>query len=574
MNRFPKETNYYWLAVAGLVVVLVFVARSRTSLHDGRPLPTVSREPNQVAEHWDARLPANRQLSPTSRPVSSEDRQLSERPVFFEERSPASRRLFTRTNAALPPLGHSGDPGLDEILARSAIEVDWDAFREIRERGSGRFQIDTETAGALTANVDGVAEGLGGGYSLSGKLEGYPDSAFMASAHGDALVATLRKGNGTVRDYEVVVNSAGQQEIREVDNSSFPICGVAHDAIAAGHGASAGIASGKTIQGRSLSTGKPASSPVAGELAGDLDVIYVMGVYTALARSTAGGTSAMIANIHHAVENANLYLIASGISAVYRLVHTEEVDFDESTGVSYASAENHLRELYWTGGGPVYPHLDTYARLDEVQPLRETHGADIVSLWTGMDYGGWSYRMYNVSNDFEDLAFNVCGASYTRNVFKLNWLFSHECGHLFGCDHDPNWAAGNDLPFPYSYGNRWTGNKGVQYRSIMSYAPGAITYQFSNPNVVYKGAPTGTATANNALTINNTKATVAGFRASVSTLSCSSVPAVARFQHREESFCSRSSRPMIGRGRNLRRVAGSKSPRAPRRAASRFSLTR
>ncbi len=404
------------------------------------------------------------------------------------------RPLFQRTDSEPAPLGGPESSEPEDILSRSTIRVDWEVLREVREHGSGTLGLDAGERGELTAIVSRVAANLGGGYSLSGSLAGYPESRFVATVHGDALVASVSKGGEEGGDFEIIVNPAGRQEIREVDNSTMPTCGVPPTPAAVAGGG----------YGGSAPRPESASSEEIAAAAEETTVIDVMVVYTALAREVAGGVDAMIASIHHAVENANLTFIASGVSVLYRLVHSQEVDFDE---LNY-SIESALIKLSNSPDG----------QMDEVHGLRDTYGADIVSLWTGIDYGGWAFEMTNVSPGFESLAFNVCGASYTRTLFKLNYLFSHECGHNLGCGHDlASTPFGSGSAFPYSYGWRWFGNDGVEYRTIMSYAPGAIVYQFSNPGILHMGVPTGTDTANNALTIHNTKETVAGFRNAVST---------------------------------------------------------
>merc|ERR1711962_411656 len=79
-------------------------------------------------------------------------------------------------------------------------------------------------------------------------------------------------------------------------------------------------------------------------------------------------------------------------------------------------------------------------------------------------------------------------------VDESNFTFGHELGHNFGCSHDrtTNWA-----PYNYAYGHfigptKWW-RKG--YRSSMAYPKAGHRHRinyFSNPDVMYKGYPTGT----------------------------------------------------------------------------------
>jgi hypothetical protein len=415
-------------------------------------------------------------------------------PAHGGQESGRGRMLFKRTDSNPVPFDGADPSEPEDILSRSTILVDWEALREVREEGVGTLGLDAGGQGDLTANVTRVTANSGGGYSLSGSLAGYPESRFVATVHGDALVASASKGGDAGGDFEIIVNRAGRQELREVDNFTMPGCGVSLVPATVAESGRGGIPSGL----------ESAAEGEVAEAEEETTVIDVMVVYTTLAREVGGGVNAMIASINHAVENANLVFINSGVSVLYRLVHTHEVAYDE-----LSTSSEDLGLLLGKNDG----------HLDEVHGLRDTYGADMVSLWTGNDYGGRAYQMTNVSPGFESYAFNVCGASYTRTLFKLNYLFSHECGHVMGCDHDlASTPYGSPYAFPYSFGWRWTGTDQVQYRCIMSYEPGTIAYLFSNPNINYKGTPTGTDTANNALTINNTRDTVAGFRNSVSTL--------------------------------------------------------
>merc|ERR1711962_205050 len=81
-----------------------------------------------------------------------------------------------------------------------------------------------------------------------------------------------------------------------------------------------------------------------------------------------------------------------------------------------------------------------------------------------------------------------------KRVDESNFTFGHELGHNFGCSHDrtTNWA-----PYNYAYGHfigptKWW-RKG--YRSSMAYPKAGHRHRinyFSNPDVMYKGYPTGT----------------------------------------------------------------------------------
>ena len=85
-------------------------------------------------------------------------------------------------------------------------------------------------------------------------------------------------------------------------------------------------------------------------------------------------------------------------------------------------------------------------------------------------------------------------------------------GHNLSAQHAPEDGTLSPL-FPYSYAYK---DLVRGFRTVMAYA--CVTGScpkipnFSNPSVLHNGAPTGTATRNNALSINNAAATVANFR--------------------------------------------------------------
>ena len=72
----------------------------------------------------------------------------------------------------------------------------------------------------------------------------------------------------------------------------------------------------------------------------------------------------------------------------------------------------------------------------------------------------------------------------------------HEVGHNFGCQHDAGHGHNSQYSYGYGYllGPDWLDNYG--YRTVMAYnADGHKTRVnfMSNPNVEYKGYPTGDA---------------------------------------------------------------------------------
>ena len=98
----------------------------------------------------------------------------------------------------------------------------------------------------------------------------------------------------------------------------------------------------------------------------------------------------------------------------------------------------------------------------------------------------------------------VAGSRYYCDDFAL----AHELGHTMGSQHDRANATFQGA-YPYSYGY---GSSGM-FGTIMSYINPRVG-KFSNPNISCSGSPCGIAdSADNARSLNNTRATVASFKA-------------------------------------------------------------
>ena len=155
--------------------------------------------------------------------------------------------------------------------------------------------------------------------------------------------------------------------------------------------------------------------------------------------------------------------------------------------------------------------------MDTVHSLRNTYGADFVKLVVeDLSFCGIAWLMCGNNPGFASSAFSVTG----RACISPNYTFGHELGHNMGSNHAPVDPSGCGA-FDYSFGYKDLNNN---FRTVMSYAPGARTLHFSNPAATYLGLPTGTATQNNALSIDNVRSTLAGFRASVGTPAITSPP--------------------------------------------------
>ena len=242
----------------------------------------------------------------------------------------------------------------------------------------------------------------------------------------------------------------------------------------------------------------PAHPTSAGEC-DDGSIIDVLVGYTPAARETAGGTEAILAEIDLAVEGTNLAYESSSVETRIRLVSAEEFAYQEQGRFS-----DHLQRLTDPDDG----------HLDAVHLEREMHQADLVTLLVQDPSAcGVAWVMGIASPAFEANAFSVVHWSCAVDGF----IFAHELGHNLGCDHEH--PDGGNGVFEYSFGHRFVGDGGGQWRTVMARAPGVVIPHFSNPSVFFDGQPTGVPkgrpdAADNARTINETKLIAANFRCS------------------------------------------------------------
>jgi hypothetical protein len=190
---------------------------------------------------------------------------------------------------------------------------------------------------------------------------------------------------------------------------------------------------------------------------------------------------------------ANLALEKSGVETRLRLVELAEVPFTEA-----GRAESDLEILKQENDGA----------LDEVHELRDTHGADLVQLVVEEGDGcGIAFSMGRSGASFSEWAFSVVERSCVDTTFAM----AHELGHNLGCDHAPEDPTSKGA-FAYSFGYK---DLVAGFRTLMAYGPGRRVARFSNPRVLFGGAPTGTERQDNARSLNELRATAARFRRSL-----------------------------------------------------------
>jgi hypothetical protein len=343
----------------------------------------------------------------------------------------------------------------------------------------------------VNAVLDRKEATYGDGYAWIGHLQGQALSQVTLVVGGGQIAGNVSLPGAFYR-----VRYAGNEvhTVQQINQSAFPF--------------EMEPAQPEPIEGPS-----PTSLGAEADACADIDVMVV---WTAAARTAAGGTTAMENLVNLAVAETNQSYVNSGLIQRISLAHMEEVSYTESGDISLD-----LDRVTTNGDG----------YMDNVHTLRDTHYADLVSLFIEDSvYCGVAWTMSSVSTAFESSAFSVVRQDCATGYYSLG----HEMGHNMGARHD--WYVDDTLASPYSYNKGYVNVPDV-WRTVMAYNTecalkgvycNRLPY-WSNPAVLYEGdpmgVPIGTSTAcvandlnhpacdaDNRQTLNNTCNTVANFR--------------------------------------------------------------
>ncbi len=263
-----------------------------------------------------------------------------------------------------------------------------------------------------------------------------------------------------------------------------------------------------------------------GAMCDDGGTVDVLVVYTDAAVAQAGSETALLDEISWVVADSNAIYAGSGVMLTARLVGTARLNgFVEDSANLMAD----LNALTTTNDGV----------LDAVHTLRDAHDADLVALVRADSplSCGVAWIMQENSS-----AQSTSGFSVTALGCFANRTFTHELAHNMGCCHAPNDGGGcshNGGVFPYAKGHRFTGDDGVDYRTVMAYAPGARIPRFSSPLQYWAGVSTGIIDeCDNSRTIDETRFAFTNYRCSPPMASCGSPLAGDCCTPHIEPFCS------------------------------------
>ena len=328
-------------------------------------------------------------------------------------------------------------------------------------------------------------------YTWHGRVDGYDKSEAVLTVVDGNIAGTISLVDSAARitaTYQLQTNRDGTQSLRQIDPSGFPT-----DHPPGSEKLRAPVPEKAAPRSSRGDIELKGGAIAAADTGATVDVMVVYSKQTAAAAGTAIG-----AQIQQAIDSANAAYANSGITTRLNLVRTAAVNYDES-----GDFNTDLNRL--TSGSDGY--------MDEVAALRNTHGADLVSLFVeNGQYCGLAWVGPSASYGFSVI---------NRGCASGNLSFAHELGHNFGALHDPYVDPGTS---PYAYGHGYA-VPAAGWRTVMAYnnacsAAGTsctrIPY-FSNPNLTYgsPAQPLGTAsTSDNTRVHNQNAATVANFRTS------------------------------------------------------------
>lgn len=376
---------------------------------------------------------------------------------LFDSPTPASLRVSTDPTVLRSRVA---------TVAIAEIEASAARWTNSKQPSVEQLTLNLFADTTVTAELETVETLLPGRTSWVGHIVGVEGSSVVLVTGEGLADGQIYTGSSIF----TLGMEAGEQVIREVDPTALPSLD-------------------EPLVPPSFSTGSKATALKAG----DNGLVFdLMVVYTAQAKARAGGQSAMDNFIVSTVSLMNLSFARSNIVPRVRLVGASEVNYVETGG-----ADIDLRRLTSPNDG----------YMDEVHALRNEKGADFVQLFLGTTLRGFAWILRN-SNDtgFERWAFGTAGLFPTISI--------HELGHNLGCHHAPDDANVGPGVFPYSHAY-------VEHNvfvTVMRAYPRLnhiSLINFSNPAVTILGFPTGTATQDNARTINETRNLAANFRQSV-----------------------------------------------------------
>lgn len=245
--------------------------------------------------------------------------------------------------------------------------------------------------------------------------------------------------------------------------------------------------------GRTVLAGWLGLTAAGAQVGSNVTVMDLLVVHTPAARLGAGGDTALQMRLEAALLEANLVMLNSRVQAQWHLVGARETPYQESGQVATDLAR--LRA----------PH-DGF--MDEVLPLRDQLGADLVCLVTET---GADWDFYGLQGPSAQNAFSVLRRPFLSGYSYLPVALSFN----LGCQLERRFAD-SAAAFPFAYGYSFTGTNGGLFSTVEAFS-GTRVPLFSNPDLQCNGVPAGrpagwAEAADNARVLSLTAPIVAAFR--------------------------------------------------------------
>lgn len=295
-------------------------------------------------------------------------------------------------------------------------------------------------------------------FSWIGRIEGEVESRVVLSVQGDQASGLIQNGTQL---YQITRLAEGQYGVVEINQDAFP--------------------QEMPPTPPPLPLPQVAAASASEEGPPGRRFINVMVVYT---EEAADADSNIELTIQNAIDVTNSSYQDSDIPQRLHLVHTAQVDYDE-TG---AEIETHRNRLQDPDDG----------FMDEVHNWRNQYHADLVAIivensaWCGI-----AFIMEDVSPSFDDWGFSVT----VRSCAVGNFSFAHELGHNMGARHDRFVDDTDGSPYQFNHGFV---NVDGGWRTVMAYRNACTSEgesctrvgRWSTPSLNYLGSPTGLSVGN------------------------------------------------------------------------------